>query len=153
MADGKDNLSEIDYRNIIMAKSEELPEESRKAVKEFQRALQERMKVFDEELKAIKEKEMQALLSLFKEDRQGGVTQIQGVILPFVECKSIKIPKVKLNITPPPVTSSALSGEEVTHMVDRAVSASLTNILEKMIDGSIDSRLGSSLGFVLQCYV
>jgi hypothetical protein len=80
-------------------------------------------------LKATKEKELQALLSCFKKDRQGGVTQIQGVILPSVECKSIKILKVKLNITPPPVTSSALSGEDVAHMVDQAVSASLANRL------------------------
>jgi hypothetical protein len=35
MADGKGNLSEIDSRNIITVKLEELPEESRKAVKEF----------------------------------------------------------------------------------------------------------------------
>jgi hypothetical protein len=39
MADGKGNLSEIDSRNIITVKLEELPEESRKAVEEFQRAL------------------------------------------------------------------------------------------------------------------
>jgi hypothetical protein len=39
MADDKGNLSEIDFRNIIMTKPEELPEESRKAVEEFQRAL------------------------------------------------------------------------------------------------------------------
>jgi hypothetical protein len=73
------------------------------------------------------------------------VMQIQGVILPSVECKSIKIPEVKLNITPPPVTSSALSSEEVAHMVDQVVSASLANRLRKIIDGSIDSRLESFL--------
>jgi hypothetical protein len=38
-ADGKGNLSEIDSRNIITVKSEELLEESRKVVKELQRAL------------------------------------------------------------------------------------------------------------------
>jgi hypothetical protein len=54
-------------------------------------------------------------------------------------------PGVRLNITPPPVTSSTLSGEEVAHMVDRAVSASLANRLQKIIDGSIDNRLESSL--------
>jgi hypothetical protein len=80
-------------------------------------------------LKATEEKEIQALPSCFKKDQQGGVTQIQGAVLPSVECKSIKIPKVKLNITPPPITSSALSGEEVTHMVDQVVSASLANRL------------------------
>jgi hypothetical protein len=96
-------------------------------------------------LKAAEEKEMQALLSCFKKDRHGGVTQIQCVVLPSIECKSIKIPEVKLNITPPPVTSSALSGEEVTHMVDQAVSSSLANRLQKIIDGSIDSRLESAL--------
>jgi hypothetical protein len=37
MADGKGNLSEIDSRNIIMVKLEELPEESQKKVEEFQR--------------------------------------------------------------------------------------------------------------------
>jgi hypothetical protein len=73
------------------------------------------------------------------------VTQIQGVVLPSVEHKSIKIPKVTLNITSPSVTSSALSGEEVAHMVDQAVSASLANRLQKIIDGSIDSRLESAL--------
>jgi hypothetical protein len=35
MADGKGNLSEIDSRNIITAKSEELTEKSQKTVKEF----------------------------------------------------------------------------------------------------------------------
>jgi CHAD domain-containing protein len=117
MADVKGNMSEIDSTNIIMAKLEELPKESRKAVEEFQRALKERRKAFEEKLKVAEEKEMQALLSCFKKDRQGGVTQIQGAILPSIECKSIKTPKVKLNIIPPPVTSSALSGEEVAHMV------------------------------------
>jgi hypothetical protein len=73
------------------------------------------------------------------------VTQIQGVILLFVECKSIKIPEVKLNITPPPVTSSASSGEEVAYMVEQVVSVSLANRLQKIIDGSIDSRLESTL--------
>jgi hypothetical protein len=73
------------------------------------------------------------------------VTQIQGVVLPSIECKSIKIPEVKLNITSPPVTSSALSSEEFTHMVDQAVSASLPNRLQKIIDSSIDSRFESAL--------
>jgi valyl-tRNA synthetase len=130
MADGKGNLSEIDSRNIITANPEELPEESRKAVEEFQSALQERRNAF-EELRAAEEKEMQALLSCFKKDRQGGVTQIQGVIISSVECKSIKIPEVKLNITPSSITSSTLSSEEVTHMVDQVVSASLANGLQK----------------------
>jgi hypothetical protein len=67
------------------------------------------------------------------------VTQIQGVVLPSVKCKPIEIPEVKLNITLPLITSSALSGEDVAHMVDQAVSASLANQLQKMIDGSIDS--------------
>jgi hypothetical protein len=107
--------------------------------------LQEHRKAFEEELKAVEEKEMQALLSCFKKDRQGGVTQIQGVVLPSVECKSIKIPEVKLNITLPLITSSALSGEEVAHMVDQAVSASLINRLQTIIDGSIDSRIESAL--------
>jgi flagellar motor component MotA len=107
--------------------------------------LQEHRKAFEEELKAAKEKEMQALLSCSKKDRQGGVTQIQGVVLPSVECKSIKIPEVKLNITLPLITSSALSGEEVAHMVDQAVSASLINRLQTIIDGSIDSRIESAL--------
>jgi hypothetical protein len=145
MADGKGNLSEIDSRNIIATKPEELPEESWKAVEEFQRALQEHWKAFEEELNAVEEKEMQALLSCFKKDRQGGVTQIQGVILPSVECKSIKIPGVKLNITLPPVTSYVFSGEEVAHMVDQTVSASLANRLQKIIDGSIDNQLESAL--------
>jgi hypothetical protein len=43
MADGKGNLSEINSRNIITMKPEELLEESQKVVDEFQRALQERM--------------------------------------------------------------------------------------------------------------
>jgi hypothetical protein len=73
------------------------------------------------------------------------VTQIQGVVLPSVKCKSIKIPEVKLNITLPPITSSALSGEEVAHMVDQAVIASLANRLQKIIDSSIDSRLECAL--------
>jgi hypothetical protein len=47
MADGEGNLSEIDSRNIITAKPEELPEESRKAVEEFQKALHERRKAFE----------------------------------------------------------------------------------------------------------
>jgi hypothetical protein len=68
MANGKGNLSAINSRNIITAKSEELPEESWKAVEEFQRALQECRKVSKEELKAAEEKEMQALLSCFKKD-------------------------------------------------------------------------------------
>jgi hypothetical protein len=71
--------------------------------------------------------------------------QIQGVILPSIECKSIKIPEVKLNIILPPITSSTLSGEEVAHMVDQAVSTSLANRLQKIIDGSIDCRLESAL--------
>jgi hypothetical protein len=54
--------------------------------------LQEHRNAFEEELKAAKEKEIQALLSCFKKDQQGGVTQIQGVILPSVECMPIKIP-------------------------------------------------------------
>jgi hypothetical protein len=99
MADGKGNLSEIDSRNIIMVKPEDLSEESQKVVEEFQRALQERRKVFEEELNAAEENEMQALLSCFRKDRQGGVMQIQGDDLPSVECKSIEIPEVKLNIT------------------------------------------------------
>jgi hypothetical protein len=139
MADGKGNLSEIDSRNIITMKPEELPEESRKAVEEFQRALEGRRKAFKEDLKAAKEKEMQALLSCFKKDQQGGVTQIQGAILPSVKCKSIKTPEVKLNITPPPITSSVFSGEEVAHMVDQAISASLANRLQQIIDGTINS--------------
>jgi hypothetical protein len=114
MPNDKGNLSEIDSRNIITAKAEELPEESQKAVEEFQRTLQERRKAFEEEFKTTKEKEMQANLSCFKKDRQGGVTQIQGIVLPSVECKSIKISEVKLNIALLPVTSSTLSGEEVT---------------------------------------
>jgi hypothetical protein len=101
MANGKGNLSEIDSSNIIIAKLEELPEESQKAVEEFQKALQESRKAFKEELKATEEKEMQTLLSCFKKDWQGGVTQIQGGILPSIERKSIKIPEVTLNITPP----------------------------------------------------
>jgi Sec-independent protein translocase protein TatA len=129
MADGKGNLSKIDSRIIITTKLEELPEESWKAVEEFQRALQERRKTFEEELKVAKEKEMQVLPSCFKKDRQGGVTQIQGTVLPSVESKSIKIPEVKLNITLPLITSSALSGEEVAHMVDQVVSATLANRL------------------------
>jgi hypothetical protein len=88
---------------------------------------------------------MQALLSCFKKDQQGGVTQIQGTTLPFIECKPIMIPEVKLDITPPPVTSSALSGEDVAHMVDQVFSASLANRLQKIIDGSIDSRLECAL--------
>jgi hypothetical protein len=145
IADSKDNLSEIDSMNIITIKLEELLEESGKAIEEFQRALQERRKAFEEELKAAKEKEMQALLSCFKKDRQGEVKQIQGVVLPSIECKSIQIPEVKLNSTPPPVTSSALSSEEIAHMVDQAVRASLANRLQKIIDGSIDNRLESAL--------
>jgi hypothetical protein len=109
MPDGKGNLSKIDSRNIIKAK----PEEFWKTVEEFQRVLQECRKVF-KELKAAKEKEMQSLLSCFKKDRQGEVTQIQGVVLPSIEHESIKILEVKLNITLPPVTSSVLSGEEVS---------------------------------------
>jgi hypothetical protein len=62
MADGKGNLSEIDSRNITTTKLEELPEESRKVVEEFQWGLLERRKAFEEELKAAEEKEMQALL-------------------------------------------------------------------------------------------
>jgi hypothetical protein len=99
MADGKGNLSEIDSRNIIMVKLEDLSEESQKVVEEFQRALQERRKVFEEELNAAEENEMQALLSCFRKDQQGGVMQIQGDDLPSIECKSIEIPEVKLNIT------------------------------------------------------
>jgi flagellar motor component MotA len=145
MAYGKGNLSEIDFRNINSMKSEELPKKSRKAVEEFQRALQECRKAFQEEMKAIEEKEMQALLSCFKKDRQGEVTQIQGDALPSVERKSIKIPEVKLNVILPSITLSTLPDEDVAHMVDQAVSASLTNKLQKMIDGSIDNRLESSL--------
>jgi hypothetical protein len=74
MADGEGNLSEIDSRNIIMVKLEELPEESRMVVEKFRRALQEHRKAFEEELKAVEEKEMRALLSCFKKDRKGGVT-------------------------------------------------------------------------------
>jgi hypothetical protein len=107
--------------------------------------LQECRKAFKEELKTDEEKEMQALLSCFKKDRQGEVTQIQGVVLPFVERKSSKIPEVKLNITLSPITSSALSSEKVTHMVDQVVSASLANRLQKMIDDSADIRLEGSL--------
>jgi acyl-[acyl carrier protein]--UDP-N-acetylglucosamine O-acyltransferase len=69
MADGKGNLSEIDSRNIITVKPEELPDESRKTVEEFQRALHESRKAFEEELKAAEEKEMQSLLSCFKKDQ------------------------------------------------------------------------------------
>jgi hypothetical protein len=39
MADGKGNLSEIDSRNIITVKPEELPVESQKVAEEFQGAL------------------------------------------------------------------------------------------------------------------
>jgi hypothetical protein len=95
-------------------------------------------------LKTAEEK-MQALLSCFKKDQQGEVTQIQGVVLPSVESKSIKIPEVKLNVILPSITLSALSGEVDAHMVDQVVSASLANILQKMIDGTIDIRLESSL--------
>jgi hypothetical protein len=140
MADDKGNLFTIDSKNIITTKSEE----SRKAVEEFQRALQKCRKAFKEELKVTEEKEMQ-VLSCFKKDRQGGVMQIQGAVLPSVECKSIKIPEVKLNITPSLITSSVLSSEEVAHMVDQANSASLVNRLQKIIDVSIDSRLESAL--------
>jgi flagellar motor component MotA len=142
--DGKVNLSNIDSR-IITAKPEELLEESRKVVEEFQMALQECMKAFEEKLKAAEEKEMQALLSCFKKDRQGGVTQIQGVVLPSVKCKSIKIAEVKLNITSSPVSTSALSDKDVAHMVDQVVSASLANRLQTIIDGSVDSRLETAL--------
>jgi hypothetical protein len=58
MADGKGNLSEIDSRNIITVKPEELPEESQKVAEEFQGALQKHIKVFEEELKAVEEKDM-----------------------------------------------------------------------------------------------
>jgi hypothetical protein len=58
MADGKGNLFEIDSRDIITAKPEELTKELRKAVEEFQRVLQERRKAFEEKLKATEEKEM-----------------------------------------------------------------------------------------------
>jgi hypothetical protein len=61
------------------------------------------------------------------------------------ECRPIKIPEVKLNITLPPICSSAISSEDVAHMVDQAVSASLANRLQKIIDGSIHSRLESAL--------
>jgi hypothetical protein len=60
-------------------------------------------------------------------------------IVPSIERRSIEILEVTLNITPPPVISSALSSEEVAHMVDQVVSASLANRLQKIIDGSIDS--------------
>jgi Sec-independent protein translocase protein TatA len=62
MADDKGNLSEIDSRNIMTAKLEDLPDESWKAVEEFQSALQECRNAFEEELKVAEEKEMQALL-------------------------------------------------------------------------------------------
>jgi hypothetical protein len=39
MANDKGNLFKIDPKNIIIVKLEELPEESWKVVKEFQRAL------------------------------------------------------------------------------------------------------------------
>jgi hypothetical protein len=62
MADDKGNLSEIDSRNIMTTKLEDLPDESWKEVEEFQSALQECRNAFEEELKVAKEKEMQALL-------------------------------------------------------------------------------------------
>jgi inorganic pyrophosphatase len=69
MVDGKGNLPDIDPKNIIIVKSEELSKESWKAIEKFQKTLQERRKAFEEELKAIEEKEMQALISCFKKDR------------------------------------------------------------------------------------
>jgi hypothetical protein len=72
---------------------------------------------------------MQALLSCFNKDRQGGVTQIHGVVLPSVKCTSVKITEVTLNIILPPITSFALSGEEVAHLSDQVVSSSLANRL------------------------
>jgi hypothetical protein len=72
---------------------------------------------------------MQALLSCFNKDRQGGVTQIYGVVLPSIKCTSVKITVVTLNITLPPITSFALSGEEVAHLSDQVVSSSLANRL------------------------
>jgi hypothetical protein len=72
---------------------------------------------------------MQALLSCFNKDWQGGVTQIHGVVLPYVKRTSVKITEVTLNITLPPITSFALSGEEVAHLSDQVVSSSLANRL------------------------
>jgi uncharacterized membrane protein len=50
-----------------------------------------------------------------------------------------------LNITSPPISTSALSDKEVAHMVDQVVSASLANRLQTIIDGSADSRLETAL--------
>jgi hypothetical protein len=91
--------------------------------------LQKRRKAFEEEFKAAEEKEMQALLSCFNKDWQGGMTQIHGAVLPSIKSKSVKIPEVTLNITLPPITSFAISGEEVTHLSDQAVSSSLATRL------------------------
>ena len=84
MADRKEDLSEITSKNIIMAKLEKVPEETWKTVEKHMKAIQERRKAVEEEVRSLEEKEMQELLSCFKKDQQGVVTQIKDVVLPSI---------------------------------------------------------------------
>jgi hypothetical protein len=67
------------------------------------------------------EKEMQALLSCFKKE----------AIFPSIDCKPIKIPEEKINTTCHPIALSALSIEDVVHMVDHVVSAPSATRMQK----------------------
>jgi hypothetical protein len=79
---------------------------------------------------------MQDFLSYFKKGWQGVVTQIKDVVLPSIDYKSVEILKVNTNINP---LSIALAFEDIVHMVDQVVNASLANRLQKQIDGSVDN--------------
>jgi hypothetical protein len=69
------------------------------------------------------------------------VTQIKDVVLPSIDYKPVEIPKVNTNIN---ALSIALAFEDIVHMVDQVVNASLAKDYKK-IDGDVDSQLESSI--------
>jgi hypothetical protein len=71
------------------------------------------------------------------------VTQIKDVVLPSIDYKPVEIPKVNTNIN---ALSIALAFEDIVHMVDQVVNASLAKDYKK-IDGSVDSQLESNFGY------
>jgi DNA-binding transcriptional MerR regulator len=61
-------LSEVTSKNIIMAKLEEILEDTPKTIEEHMKGTEERRKIVEEKMKEIEEKEMQDLLSCVKKE-------------------------------------------------------------------------------------
>jgi hypothetical protein len=78
---------EINSKNIIMGRSDEVSEDAYKVFEELQRVAKECRKV-------AKAKEIQEFISCFKKDHQGVFTQVKQVILLHIDNITVVRPNV-----------------------------------------------------------